>query len=111
MGNPVARKEAEGPIQPRGAPPLPTEPVTLARTRQVGPNLLLHPVANVRETPPGVAGRKVLHPTAQDWIDASNHLCNGPGPMTSKHGLERPQQRRPLFVLRRAAPPSSTPTA
>src|SRR5688500_15866489 len=47
-----------------------------------------------------MAGRKVLHPTAQDGIDADNHLCDGPGPLTSKHLLERAQQRCPLLALR-----------
>src|SRR5262249_1933476 len=112
LGDPVAGKEAKGPIQPRSAPPLPAEPVTLARARQVGPNLLFHPVSDVRETPAGVAGRKVLHPAAQHRIDAGNHLCDGPGPMTSKHGLERPQQRRPLLALWRAPRhPSAATTA
>src|SRR5262245_45129205 len=44
--------------------------------------------------------RKVLHPPAQDRIDANNHLCDGPGPMISKSLLEHAQQRRPLLALR-----------
>src|SRR4029450_4169574 len=47
-----------------------------------------------------MAGPKVLPPPTQNWIDASNHLCDGPGPMTSKYLLERAQQRRPLLALR-----------
>src|SRR4029450_13086927 len=58
-----------------------------------------------------MADRKVLHPAAQNGIDAGNHLCDGSGPMTSKHGFERPQQRRPLLALRRAPRHPSTATA
>src|SRR5712671_6794807 len=112
MDDSIAVEKVEASIQPRVAPPLPAEPVTLARARQVGPNLLRHPVSNVRETPAGVAGRKVLHPTAQDGIDASNHLCDWPGPMTSKELLERAQQRCPLLTLRSTQRhPSATMTA
>jgi hypothetical protein len=47
--DPVIVEQSEVAIQPRSAPPLPPEAATLARSRQVVPNLLLYPVADVRE--------------------------------------------------------------
>src|SRR6516164_7809691 len=102
VGNPVVMEQPELAIQPCSAPSFPSEAVTLACTRQVVPNLLLHPVADVREAATRVAERKVLHPAAQNGIDSRNHLRNGPGPMTSKDLLEGLQQRRSLLAARRA---------
>src|SRR5262245_27728829 len=86
--------------------------MTLAGPRQVVPHLLLYPVSDVREAPAGVTERKVLHPAAQNGIDTRNHLCDGPGPMTSKNRLERLQQCRPLGTSRRPQRhPSTSPTA
>jgi hypothetical protein len=49
IGDPVLLEQSEGPIQPRAAPPLPPEAVTLAGPRRVAPNLLRYPVSDVRE--------------------------------------------------------------
>ena len=68
---------------------------------QVVPNLLLHPVSDIREAATGVAEGKGLHPAAQDRIDTRNHLCDRPRPMTPKDRLEGLQQRRPLLAARR----------
>src|SRR5437899_3922489 len=112
MGDPVLMEEAERSIQPRVAPPLPAESVTLARARQMVPNLLVDPVSNVREAPARMADRKVLHPATQNRVDLRNHLAEGPGPMVSENRLERAQQRRPLFHPRGAKRhPSVSPTA
>src|SRR5712691_9223957 len=97
MGDSVRMEESERSIQPRFAPPLPTETVTLARARQMVPNLLFDPVADVREAPARMADRKVLHPSPQNRVDFRNHLAEGPGPMAAENRLERAQQRRPLF--------------
>ena len=112
VGNPVVMEQPELAIQPCSAPSFPSEAVTLACTRQVVPNLLLHPVSDVREAATRVAECKVLHPATQDGIDTRNHLCDGPGPMTPKDLLERLQQRRPLLTSRRPqGHPSASPTA
>ena len=58
----VLVEESERAVQPSATPPLPPETVTLARPSQVVQNLLFDPVANIREAPARVAGRKVLHP-------------------------------------------------
>src|SRR5262249_4633736 len=94
------------------APPFPPEAVTLAGPRQVAPNSLLNPVLDIREAAARVAERKVLHPTAQDGIDARNHLCDGPRQVTPKNLLESSQQRRPLLAAGRPQRhPSASPTA
>src|SRR5712691_132670 len=64
------------------------------------PNLLVDPVANVRETSARVAYGKVLYPATQNRIDLRNHLSDRLGPMASKYLLELVQQRRPLLALR-----------
>src|SRR5712691_5437985 len=112
MGDSVRMEESERSIQPRFAPPLPAETVTLARTRQMVPNLLVDPVANVRETSARVAYGKVLYPATQNRIDLRNHLSDRLGPMASKYLLKLVQQRRPLLALRGTQRhPSASPTA
>jgi hypothetical protein len=90
-------EESERSIQPRFAPPLPTETVTLTRARQMVPDLLFDPIADVREAPTRMADRKVLHPTPQNRVDFRNHYAEGQGTMAAEDLLERAQQRRPLF--------------
>src|SRR6202140_1093854 len=102
MGDSVTMEESERSIQPRFAPPLPTETVTLARARQMVPNFLFDPVADVREAPARMTDRKVLHPAPQYRVDCRNHLAERPGPMAPENLLERAQQRRPLFHPRGA---------
>src|SRR5712691_4667879 len=76
------------------------------------PNLLVDPVANVRETSARVAYGKVLYPATQNRIDLRNHLSDRLGPMASKYLLELVQQRRPLLALRGTQRhPSASPTA
>src|SRR5712691_2966863 len=99
MGDSVRMEESERSIQPRFAPPLPTETVTLARARQMVPNLLFDPVADVREAPARMADRKVLHPSPQNRVDFRNHLAEGPGPMAAENLLER-AQRHPSVAPR-----------
>jgi hypothetical protein len=112
IGNAVLGEETERPIQPCPIPPLPTETVTLAGPHQVVPNLLLDPVANVREAPARMADRKVPHPATQHRVDLGNHLADGPGPMPAENRLEGAQQRRPLLHPRGAKRhPSVSPTA
>src|SRR5438445_10622140 len=112
VGDAVLREEAERPIEPCLGPPLPAETVTLARARQMVPNLLVDPVSNVREAPARMADRKVLHPATQNRVDLRNHLADWPGPMAAENLLERAQQRRPLFHPRGAKRhPSVSPTA
>ena len=60
----------------------------LACSRQVAPNPLLYPVADVREAATRVARRKVIHPTAQDRIDLLNQIPNGLRAMASDDQLE-----------------------
>ena len=45
VGHPVVVEQPQVAVQPRSVPPFPAEAVTLARTRQVAPNLLLDPVS------------------------------------------------------------------
>src|SRR5712691_8389301 len=112
VGDSVFIEQSEVAVQPRFGPPFPPETVTLACPRQVAPNLLLHPVSDVREASTRVAECKVLHPAAQNGIDTRNHLCDWPGPMTPKDLLERLQQRRPLLGSRcPQGHPSASPTA
>jgi hypothetical protein len=82
VGNSVVIEQPEVAVQPRFAPPLAPEAVTLACPGQVVPHLLFHPVSDVREAVTRVPYRRVLHPTPQNGIDARNHLCDWPGPMT-----------------------------
>jgi len=46
VGDSVRIEQSERAIEPRVAPPLPTETVTLARARQMVPNLLFDPIAD-----------------------------------------------------------------
>jgi hypothetical protein len=68
MDHAVLVEEPERAIQPLLAPPLPSEALALSGPRQVAPNLLLYPVADIREAPAGVAmwfwRRKVF---IMDW--------------------------------------------
>jgi len=50
-------------------PPLPAEALTLSGFGQMAPDLLFHPVSNVRETSTGVTDGKVPNPTSQNRID------------------------------------------
>src|SRR5262249_52357817 len=102
VGNAVLVKQSQRAVQPLPIPPLPPETVTLARPSQMVPNLLFHPVADIREAATRVTKRKVLHPAPQDGIDTCNHLCDRPRPMAPKDLFERLQQRRPLLAARRA---------
>src|SRR5712691_9494724 len=112
MGDSVRMEESERSIQPRFAPPLPTETVTLARARQMVPNLLFDPVADIREAPARMADRKVLYPATQNRVDLHNHLADWPGPSAAENLLERAQQRRLLRHPRGAKRhPSASPAA
>ena len=105
-------KEPERAIQPFPAPPLPSEALALTGSGQVAPNLLLHPVSDIRETPAGVADRKVVHPAAQNGIDLLDQLLHGLRAISSEDQLELAQQCRPLLASRRTQRhPSSPPTA
>src|SRR5207237_577137 len=105
-------KEPERAIQPFPAPPLPSEALALTGSGQVAPNLLLHPVSDIRETPAGVADRKVVHPAAQNGIDLLDQLLHGLRAISSEDQLELAQQCRPLLASRRRQRhPSSPPTA
>src|SRR5438874_6824001 len=107
-------KEPERAIQPFLAPPLPSEALALTGSGQVAPNLLLHPVSDIRETPAGVADRKVVHPAAQDGIDLLDQLLHGLRAIASEDQLELElaQQCRPLLASwRMQRHPSPPPTA
>src|SRR5205814_8907064 len=108
----ILMKEPERAIQPFPAPPLPSEALALTGSGQVAPNLLLHPVSDIRETPAGVADRKVVHPAAQNGIDLLDQLLHGLRAISSEDQLELAQQCRPLLASRRTQRhPSSPPTA
>src|SRR5262249_44770662 len=110
--NVVLVEQSQRAVQPLPTPPLPPETMALARSSQVVPNLLFHPVADEGEAATRMTDRKVLHPAAQDRIDTRNHLCDRPRPMTSEHLLECVQQRRPLLATRcQQRHPSASPTA
>ena len=79
MDHSVLVEEPKCAIQPFPAPPLPPEALALTGSGQVAPNLLLHPVSDIREAPTGVANREVLHPTAQDRVDLIDHTAYGLG--------------------------------
>ena len=103
-------KEHERPIQRCPAPPLPSEALALAGSRQVAPNLLLYPVSDIRETPARVADGKVLHPAPQDRIDLLDQLPHGLRAIASEDGLELAQQGRSLLASRRIQRHPSSPT-
>src|SRR5262249_4736234 len=105
-------EEAEVPLQPCPAPPLPSTAMALTRARQVAPHLLLPPVADVREAATRVTERTVLDPAPQNGIDTRNHLRDRPRPIPPNDGLACLQQRRPLLDARRPPwHPSASPTA
>src|SRR5437764_473767 len=81
-------------------PPIASEALTLPGSGHVAPNLLLHPVSDIRETPAGVADRKVVHPAAQDGIDLLDQLLHGLRAIASEDQLELElaQQCRPLLA-------------
>ncbi len=99
MNHSVLVEELEGAIQPLLAPPLPSEALALTGSGQVAPNLLLGPVSEIRETPAGVADRKVVHPAAQNGIDLLDQLLHGLRTIASEDQLELAQQCRPLLCL------------
>lgn len=87
MDHSVLVEKSEGVIQPCPTLPLPPEALALASFRQVAPNLLLDPVADIRETPAGVADRKVVHPTPQNGIDLLDQLRPGLRAIAPEIGL------------------------
>src|SRR5713101_7074731 len=89
-----------------------------SRTRDAGTHA---PGGSESSSPPslectrniGLSGRpQSTAPSRAEWDDTGNHLCDGPGPMTSKYLLERAQQRCSLLGLRGAQRhPSAAMTA
>ena len=64
VSHPVLTKEPQCPVQPSPAPSLPPKSLALTGSAQMAPDLLFHPVSDVRETAARMADRKVLHPAA-----------------------------------------------
>ena len=56
-------------LEPAAMPKLPEKALTLSGFGQMAPDLLFHPVSNVRETSTGVTYSKVPNPTSQNRID------------------------------------------
>jgi len=88
MSHSVLVEESKRPIQPFLAPPLPPEALALTSFGQVAPNLLLYPVSDIRETPAGVAHRKVVHPAPQDRIDLLDQFPHGLRAIAPENQLE-----------------------
>src|SRR6516165_10118850 len=82
---------------------------------QMAPDLLLHPGLNEVEALAGVSDREVVDPSANHWVDLSDHPLHGLGTIAAEHNLELPQQLRSFLELRRVlhAPcaPSTTDAA
>lgn len=109
MDHPVLVEEPERAIQPLLRPSLPSKALALATSRQVAPNLLLHPVSNVGEAPTGMAYGKVVHPATQDGIDPFDQLLHGLRAIASEDQLEFAQQGRSLLRSRRVQRHPSPP--
>src|SRR5208283_4640345 len=95
-------------IQPRPTPSLPAEAPSFPSTRQMAPDLLLHPIFDVAEALTGVPDREVVHPPPQHWIDQAYHPFNRLRPVSAEHLLELAHQCRPLFELGRIMRPHCT---
>ena len=85
MRDSVLIVEAQGPIQPFPAPPLPSEALALSGSGQMAPNLLFYPVSDVPEAPARMSDREVVYPAPQNGIDLFDQLTDGPRAKASKN--------------------------
>ena len=73
-------------------PPLPAEALTLSGFGQMAPDLLFHPVSNVRETSTGVTYSKVPNPTSQNRIDLIDQSLQRSRSMATENRFELAKQ-------------------
>ncbi len=71
----------------------------------MAPDFLLHPIFDEAEALTGVPNREVVYPTPQHRIDKAYDPFNRLRTVPVEHLLEHPQERRPLFELRRVVRP------
>ena len=105
----IVEKDPDHPRDPQPAPSIPPEAPTLPVPQPVPPQRDFDPVADKRETPTGLAHRKVGDPTAQDGVDALHHPTDRLRPVPIENIPERSQQRRALRALRRITAAATGP--
>jgi hypothetical protein len=76
----------------------------------MAPHLLLYPVLYEAEALAGIANRKLVHPTAQHWVDQLHNLIHWLRLVAAEHVLELPLQRSSFLELWRivGTPEAST---